>query len=114
VCTAFVECFTGASVTHGEVAENAFNCSERLSSELMLKRGDVVALFSLNDVNYFSILLGCMKAGIIVTTVDPDYDANELTQQLKHAQAKVSLRFPVLHHFLQRLCVAATCSRSSI
>eukprot|EP00953_Heterococcus_sp_UTEX-ZZ885_P006946 4239-Heterococcus_DN1.PRE.4 len=88
---AFVECFTGASVTHGEVAENAFNCSERLSSELMLKRGDVVALFSLNDVNYFSILLGCMKAGIIVTTVDPDYDANELTQQLKHAQAKALL-----------------------
>jgi acyl-CoA synthetase (AMP-forming)/AMP-acid ligase II len=88
--TAFVECFTGASVTHGEVAENAFNCSERLSSELMLKRGDVVALFSLNDVNYFSILLGCLKAGIIVTTVDPDYNANELTQQLKHAGAKVS------------------------
>lgn len=86
---AFVEFETGASATHGQVLEGAENLSEKLIGELHFTQGDCVALYSPNTVHYFSVVVGCLKAGLIVTTVDPSYGYEPLKEQLVHSQTKL-------------------------
>lgn len=64
--------------------------------ELGLKEGDVVLVFSPNDLLYPSTIYGIICAGGIFTGANPAYTATELTHQLTHSSAKFIIVDPAL------------------
>ncbi|KAG0319415.1 hypothetical protein BGZ99_005109, partial [Dissophora globulifera] len=63
---------------------------------LGVKRGDVVALFSFNQVDYSITMFGPLVIGGITTTVNAAYTADELAHQLKDSGASVIVTHPEL------------------
>ena len=53
-----------------------------------LKKGDVVAIYSPNVLEYCIVFFGTILAGGIVTTCNPLYTAKELSHQLTLANAQ--------------------------
>ncbi|KAI1296067.1 putative fatty-acid--CoA ligase FadD10 [Mortierella claussenii] len=60
------------------------------------KRGDVVALFSFNQVDYSIVLFGPILLGGIATTANAAYTADELAYQLEDSGASVIVTHPEL------------------
>ncbi|KAF9434462.1 putative fatty-acid--CoA ligase FadD10 [Entomortierella beljakovae] len=63
---------------------------------LGFKRGDVVALFSFNQVDYSIALFGAVSMGGIATTVNSSYTAEEVAYQLEDSGASVIVTHPEL------------------
>ncbi|KAG0291327.1 putative fatty-acid--CoA ligase FadD10 [Dissophora globulifera] len=60
------------------------------------KRGDVVALFSFNQVDYSITMFGPLVIGGITTTVNSAYTTDELAHQLEDSGASVIVTHPEL------------------
>ncbi|KAG0296912.1 hypothetical protein BGZ98_000776, partial [Dissophora globulifera] len=63
---------------------------------LGVKRGDVVALFSFNQVDYSITMFGPLVIGGTTTTVNAAYTADELAHQLKDSGASIIVTHPEL------------------
>jgi len=59
-----------------------------LQQNLKLKQGDRVAIMMPNLLQYPIVLLGILRAGLVVVNVNPLYTATELKHQLKDSGAK--------------------------
>jgi len=81
-----------------DAASNAIACY--LREECGLKQGDVVAIQLPNSIHYPIVLFGAMKAGLVVTNVNPLYTPREIAYQLVDANAKVLFCFNM---FAERL-----------
>ena len=65
--------------------------SRKLASALCkrgIKQGDVIAIFAPNVPEYAIVFLGALQTGGVVTGVNPLFTSDELTSQLKEANAK--------------------------
>lgn len=71
-----------------------------LSAELGLERGDRVAVMLPNLLQSPVVLLGALRAGMVVVNVNPLYTARELEHQLKDSGARVVV---VLENFAATL-----------
>ena len=84
---ALIDSTTGVSYTYGEFADRV----ERVAAGFVaggLEKGDVVALVSINDLDYPVAALAVMHAGGVVSGVNPTYTAGELSHQLTDAGAR--------------------------
>tara|TARA_R110002051_G_scaffold210865_2_gene276332 strand:- start:411 stop:2153 length:1743 start_codon:yes stop_codon:yes gene_type:complete len=81
----------GASATlnFAEVEKHSANLARYLREELKLEKGDVVALQAPNCISNVLAMLGVLRAGLVLTNVNPMYTAHETRRQLRDAQAKV-------------------------
>ncbi|RKP40357.1 hypothetical protein BJ085DRAFT_18848 [Dimargaris cristalligena] len=84
----YIDSHTGEAVTISEFQTNAKELASGWQNTVGLRRGDVVAMISPNDIHYASIMLSIVLAGGIVTPANPAYTADEILHQLKDSGAK--------------------------
>ncbi|CAH2003982.1 unnamed protein product [Acanthoscelides obtectus] len=85
-----VECSeTGRKYSYEEVRCKARNLSKYLIKKLKLQKGDVVAILSPNIPEYMITCLGILEAGLVITSMNPIYTADEVYKQLVDSSAKV-------------------------
>ncbi|KAF9086775.1 hypothetical protein BGX23_008576 [Mortierella sp. AD031] len=82
-------------ITYGEWKRDTRRWATGLQS-IGFKRGDVVALFSFNQVDYSITMFGPILLGGIATTVNSAYTADELAYQLEDSGASVIVAHPEL------------------
>ncbi|KAF0554941.1 acetyl-CoA synthetase-like protein [Gigaspora margarita] len=92
--TVYIDGITGKSYTYGEFKHESKKFAAGLQDKLGFKRGDVLAIFSPNQVDYPIVLLGTVAAGGKVTTANPKYQATELSYQLTNSGASVLIMHP--------------------
>ena len=78
-----------ATLTFAEVDRHTANLARYLREELKLQKGDVVALQSPNCISNVLAMLGVLRAGLVLTNINPLYTAHETRRQLRDAQVKV-------------------------
>jgi acyl-CoA synthetase (AMP-forming)/AMP-acid ligase II len=79
---AFVDGPTGRVLTFAQLAESAESFAAGLPAQ-GLERGAVVAIVSPNLPEYAVVFIGAIRAGCVVTTINPLLTAGEMGQQLR-------------------------------
>ncbi|CCG84829.1 protein of unknown function [Taphrina deformans PYCC 5710] len=69
--------------------ETSHNFGTGLQRKLGLQKGDVVALFSANSIDYPVLVFGTFYAGGTVTLVNAAYNKDEVASQLKNSAASI-------------------------
>lgn len=82
------------SYTYQQLRNSAVGFGAALRSAWNWQKGNVLAVFSQNDVDYPAVILGCLWAGGVVTTASPSYTKYELANQLKDCDAKAIITTP--------------------
>lgn len=81
----------GSSIGFGQVLRKTWNW----------QKGDVLSIYSPNDVDYATVVFGCLWAGGIVTTTNPAYTIDEFAHQLRDSRAKaIVTQAPLLRNAL--------------
>jgi len=88
--------FLGQEMTYREVNEQADRLATALAN-LGIKKGDVVALLLGNMPQFVIAFFGALKAGAILTLVNPLYKPREIRFQLQDAGAKAIILIDILH-----------------
>ena len=70
-----------------ELKEHSLRLSDSLQSD-GFKKGDVVGVLLPNCPEYAVIVLGCLYAGLTITTLNPIYTPHELSLQINASKAK--------------------------
>lgn len=81
--------FMGRRVSFREFKESSDKFSKALSEKWNIEKGDVVALFLPNLPQFAIAYYGAIKAGAVVTPINPLYTSRELTYQLKTSGARL-------------------------
>ena len=84
----YLEAETGRSYTYAQVRSAAIAFGKGLKAEWKWQKGDVLALYSPNSIDYPAITWGCLWAGGIISPANPAYTVDELAFQLRDAGAK--------------------------
>ncbi|EEU37978.1 uncharacterized protein NECHADRAFT_47971 [Fusarium vanettenii 77-13-4] len=84
----FRDGLTNETYTFGHVKQLAEQFGKGLRSRHDWKKGDVLAISSLNDIDMPPIIFGTLWAGGVVSTSNPDWTARELSHQLRDSGAK--------------------------
>eukprot|EP01137_Pigoraptor_chileana_P032793 Opistho-2@22770 len=98
--TALVDGFTDRSLSFDEMRNNVLRVAGNLSAR-GVKRGDVVAIFSPNVVDYHTAFVAVTLLGGVVTTVNPTYEQKEIEFQLNDSKATLVFTVPPLMDKLQ-------------
>ncbi len=85
--TALIDAASGSKVTFGELRHRALRAAGGLVARGFAK-GDVVALYSPNTLDYPVAFHGAAHAGGVVTTANPTYTPEELASQLRDSRAR--------------------------
>jgi acyl-CoA synthetase (AMP-forming)/AMP-acid ligase II len=95
---AFVDAATGRVVSRRQLKSDALRLSLglRTNQELGLNKGDVIMLFSVNSIDYPSVLYGGQAGGFITTLANSGYTPQEVKHQLEDSGAKVVFVHPSL------------------
>ncbi|XP_066245804.1 uncharacterized protein pdgy [Euwallacea similis] len=84
------ECpLTHLKYTNAEVRKYSRNLSKILRAKLGLNKGDVVLIYLPNCPQFPIATLGCLEAGVIASTVNSLYTADEVFRQLKDSSSKI-------------------------
>ena len=78
----------GVTYTYGQMDQISRNVAAWLQSK-GLSKGDTVALMMPNVNQYMAVVIGILRAGLTVTSINPMYTARELKHQLDDTQASV-------------------------
>ncbi|KAI9307111.1 hypothetical protein BJ944DRAFT_281646 [Cunninghamella echinulata] len=74
--------------------DGVFQFAAGLQDRYDFKKGDVLAIFAPNSIDYVFPVLGTVAANGAVSPTNPRYSVNELTHQLKLSKAKILLAHP--------------------
>ncbi|UII20771.1 AMP-binding protein [Fulvivirga ligni] len=78
----------GASLTYDEVDHLSKKFAAFLQGHCQLKKGDRIAIQMPNLLQYPIVLIGALRAGIIVVNTNPLYTPREMEHQFKDADVK--------------------------
>lgn len=78
----------GASLTYDEVDHLSQKFAAFLQGHCQLKKGDRIAIQMPNLLQYPIVLIGALRAGIIVVNTNPLYTPREMEHQFKDADVK--------------------------
>ena len=67
----FVDAETLRSYTFAQVRQTAEDFGKGLKSSWSWRKGDVLAIYAVNDVDFPPVIWGCQWAGGVVTTANP-------------------------------------------
>ncbi|KAL8749106.1 MAG: hypothetical protein Q9184_006936 [Pyrenodesmia sp. 2 TL-2023] len=79
---------TNRSYTFAQVRSTAIEFGKGLKSVWEWRKGDVLVLFTPNNIDTPAVIWGCHWAGGVVSPANPGYTVNELAFQLKDSGAK--------------------------
>ncbi|OOQ86490.1 phenylacetyl-CoA ligase [Penicillium brasilianum] len=80
--------FPRRKFTYAEIKQQSVDFGEGLISNHGFRKGDVVALYASNDIDFAPVVIGTLWAGGTVTLANPGYTVTELVHQLKDSGAK--------------------------
>lgn len=80
---AYIDAATGQALTRKDVRDLTLQFAWSIRHTLSQKRGDTMALFSMNSIVWPLVLLGGIAAGLRVTTINSSYTPTELLHQLQ-------------------------------
>ncbi|CAG8605429.1 3264_t:CDS:10 [Paraglomus occultum] len=86
---------TGAEMTFGEFKRDSKRLAAGLQDKLGLKKGDVVAIFSPNQIDYAVVFFGIIAAGAIPTLANPLQTPNEFQAQFCDSTASIIITHPL-------------------
>ncbi len=78
----------GKGITYGELDDLSKSFAAYLQIDLGLKKGDRIAIQMPNLLQYPVVLVGAMRAGLIVVNTNPLYTAREMEHQFNDAEVK--------------------------
>lgn len=93
----------GSSLTYNELDEMSDNFASFLANYLGLKKNDRIAIQLPNLLQYPVIMLGALKAGLIVVNTNPLYTEKEMAHQFKDAGIKALVIFEPFAHKLNNI-----------
>ena len=85
---AIVEAGSGRSLTYGQLVRDIRRLAAGLAAR-GLRKGDVVAIISPNLPEYPVAFHGAASAGLVITTLNPLYTAEEISFQLRDSGARL-------------------------
>ncbi|PKY14579.1 acetyl-CoA synthetase-like protein [Rhizophagus irregularis] len=106
--TVFIDGLTDKKLTLNELKSNSKKFAAGLQDKINFKRGDVLSIFSPNQVDYVTVIFGTIAAGGVVSPANPTYTVEEYTFQLKDSGSSVIVTHPL---FLQVAVKAATAAK---
>lgn len=77
----------GTTITYRELDKYSRDFAAYLQQVLKLRKGDRVAIMLPNLLQYPIVMLGALRAGLVVVNVNPLYTADELTHQMNDSGA---------------------------
>lgn len=83
----------GVSFTYHEMKILIRDFAAFLQQELKLQKGDCIALMMPNILQYPIAIFGALKAGLMVTNMNPLYTAPEITKQINDSGAETIIVF---------------------
>lgn len=89
----FIDAITHKKITFGDLKRD----TKRFAAGLQdhgFKRGDVLCIYSPNQVDYGTVIFGCLAAGGKVSPANCAYTAKELTCQLLDSGASIIIAHP--------------------
>ncbi|KAI8646262.1 hypothetical protein BD408DRAFT_410456 [Parasitella parasitica] len=89
-----IDALSGESLTYGKLKDDIFRFAATLQDKFGFERGDVVAIYSPNQVDYSVPLLGTIAAGGSTTPANPAYTPKELAYQMEMTSAKILIAHP--------------------
>ncbi|KAM7346537.1 acyl-CoA synthetase family member pudgy [Cochliomyia hominivorax] len=104
---ATVDVITGRQYTFAELRDSSAALAVRFQTKFKLGKGDVVAICLPNLPEYPGAVLGAIEAGLIVTTVNPIYTAEEIARQLNFSDAKFIVGTTLGYSVLVEACKLA-------
>lgn len=110
----FRDGLTNNTYSYGDVRRLALQFGRGLTARYDWRRGDVLAISSLNDVDMPPVVFGALWAGATVSTSNPGYTAPELTYQLKNSGARCVVTQHGNLDMVQKACRAAGIPQSNI
>ena len=78
----------GVTLTFNELDKYSRQFAAYLQQELKLKKGDRLAIMLPNLLQYPIVMVGALRAGVIVVNVNPLYTSDELSYQLNNSGAE--------------------------
>lgn len=88
----------GSSLTYNELNKMTNDFASFLSNELKLKKGDRIAIQLPNLLQYPVVMLGALKAGLIVVNTNPLYTEPEMIHQFTDADVQALVIFEPFAH----------------
>ncbi|MFX1510005.1 MAG: long-chain fatty acid--CoA ligase [Promethearchaeota archaeon] len=88
--------FLGQEKTYKQVQEEVDRLANALN-KMGLKQGDVVALMLGNMPQFLTAFFGALKAGAILTLINPLYQAPEIKFQINDSGAKALIIIDIMH-----------------
>ncbi|XP_069685502.1 uncharacterized protein [Periplaneta americana] len=67
-----------------------------------LQPGDCLAIIMSNNIEWPIVLFGAIEAGLVVTTINPTYTAEEMSRQLKDSQPRFIVTVSSIHSTVQK------------
>ncbi len=77
----------GVSLSYAQIDELSKQFAAYLQQDRGLKKGDRLAIMMPNLLQYFIVMFGALRAGLIVVNINPLYTPRELSFQLKDSGA---------------------------
>lgn len=94
---------SGEVRTYSDIRSQALSLGANLQSQWGWQKGDILLVFTPNDIDIPALFWGCHWAGGVVSPVNPTYTADELKYQLSDTGAKAL----VVHTSLLDTAIAA-------
>ncbi len=94
---------SGRTLTYRALRALIARCRAALAAR-GLKRGDAICIYSPNVPEYAAVFFAAAELGILNTTANPAYTADEVARQLKDSGAKLLVTAPAL---AEKACAAA-------
>src|SRR3990167_6308362 len=92
----------GRTMTFLELDVNSRALAAYFHQILKLQKGDRLAIILPNILQYPLVLMGALRAGLIVVNVNPLYTADELAFRLNDAEVKATVIFSHVAHILEK------------
>lgn len=96
----------GTTLTYEQIDVLSRKFASYLQNDLMLQKGDRVAIMMPNILQYPIALFGILRAGLIAVNVNPLYTPRELEHQLKDSGAKAIVIFANSASVLEKILPA--------
>ncbi|RKP06507.1 4-coumarate-CoA ligase [Thamnocephalis sphaerospora] len=84
----FTDAHSERSMTAAQLRDICLRLAAALQQQLGAKRGEVVAVFSPNDIDYPTAIFGSLAAGLTVTMSNPAYHVHEFVYQLRNSNTR--------------------------
>lgn len=91
----------GRAITYHDVDRMSGFFAAYLQNELGMQKGDRIAIQMPNCLQYPIVLIGALKAGLIVVNTNPLYTPREMEHQFKDAEVKAIVIIANFAHSLQ-------------